>query len=294
MIKNADTDKSRIKTIRLFFSQLMPAVILLMLISSSPAEAQIKIYIETDLEGVSGVYKFAQTREKDTPLNIQACEYFMGDLAAVVRGLRDGGATEIFILDGHGSQAMIPHLMEPGARYITGNPKPGHYLWGIDKSFSGIVIFGTHAMMGTPDGVLCHTQSSKSENRYWYNGVESGEMAQTSLIAGYYGVPPIMVIGDVAACREARKFFGLDIVTIETKQGISREAAVLYPFEETRKALYEGAKKAIAAIPRCKPYILQKPIKAKMEYLDLDPKLPEPKLITREWTIPDALHLFEE
>ena len=30
-------------------------------------------------------------------------------------------------------------------------------------------------MMGTPDGVLHHTQSSKTENRYWYNGVESGE-----------------------------------------------------------------------------------------------------------------------
>lgn len=32
--------------------------------------------------GVSGVYKFDQTRAKDSPLIIQACEYFMGDLAA--------------------------------------------------------------------------------------------------------------------------------------------------------------------------------------------------------------------
>ena len=57
--------------------------------------AQIKIYIETDLEGVSGVYRFSQTRDKGSPENLKACEYFMGDLAAVVRGLRDGGATEI-------------------------------------------------------------------------------------------------------------------------------------------------------------------------------------------------------
>lgn len=67
-----------------------------------PAFAQLKIYVNTDLEGISGVFKFAQTREKDTPLNIQACEYFMGDVAAVVRGLRDGGATEVVVLDGHG------------------------------------------------------------------------------------------------------------------------------------------------------------------------------------------------
>lgn len=293
MIKKVKANKIRILSIRLFYRQLMPALILFFLICSFPATAQIKIYIETDLEGVSGVYKFAQSREKDTPLNIKACEYFMGDLAAVVRGLRDGGATEILILDGHGSQAMIPYLMEPGAKYITGNPKPGPYLWGIDKSFSGIVIFGSHAMMGTPDGVLSHTQSSKSENRYWYNGAESGEMAQTAAIAGYYGVPPVLVTGDVATCREATKFFGPNVVTVATKQGISREAAVLYPFEETRKALYEGAKKAVAAIPKCKPYILKTPIKAKMEYLDLDPSLPKPKLMTREWTIPDALQLFD-
>ena len=122
--------------------------------------------------------------------------------------------------------------------------------------------------------------------------MESGELAQTATVAGYFGVPPILVTGDVATCREAIKFFGTNVVTVATKQGISREAAVLYPFEETRKALYEGAKRAIAAIPKCKPYIVETPIKAKMEWLDLDPKLPKPKLITREWTIPDALHLL--
>ena len=51
----------------------------------APVKSQIKIYINTDLEGISGVFKFSQTREKDTPLNIQACEYFMGDLAAVIK-----------------------------------------------------------------------------------------------------------------------------------------------------------------------------------------------------------------
>jgi D-amino peptidase len=189
---------------------------------------------------------------------------------------------------------MIPHLMEPGAKYVTGKPRTDGNRWSLDKSYSGLVMFGFHAMNGTPDGVLNHTQSSKSENKYWYNGVESGELAQTASIAGYFGVPPILVTGDVATCREATRFFGNGVVTVATKQGISREAAALYPFEETHQALYEGARKAIGAIPNCKPYIVETPIKAKVEYLDLDPALPKPKLITREWTIPDALHLFEQ
>jgi D-amino peptidase len=294
MVKNFNIYKSGI--ISFMFSQLkiMTIIAFIFFTCFSLASAQIKIFIETDLEGVSGVYKFSQTREKDTPANIQACEYFMEDLAAVVRGLRDGGATEIVIIDGHGTQAMIPHLMEPGAKYVTGKPRTDGNRWSLDKSYSGLVMFGFHAMNGTPDGVLNHTQSSKSENKYWYNGVESGELAQTASIAGYFGVPPILVTGDVATCREATRFFGNGVVTVATKQGISREAAALYPFEETHQALYEGARKAIGAIPNCKPYIVETPIKAKVEYLDLDPALPKPKLITREWTIPDALHLFEQ
>ena len=255
--------------------------------------AQIKIFIETDLEGVSGVYKFSQTREKGTPENIQACEYFMGDLAAVVQGLRDGGATEIIIIDGHGNQAFIPHLMVAGAKYVTGKPRPDGNRWSLDKSFSGIVMFGFHAMNGTPDGVLCHTQSSMSENKYWYNGVESGELAQTASVAGYFGVPPILVTGDEATCREARKFFGEGVITVATKEGLAREAAVLYPFEETRKALYEGAKKAIAAIPNCKPYILKTPVNVKEEWLEKESSTIRPKLVTREKVVENPLHLFD-
>jgi D-amino peptidase len=268
-------------------------VLLTFCIRTIPVSAQVKIYVNTDLEGISGVFKFDQTREKDTPLNIQACEYFMGDVAAVVKGLLDGGATEVIILDGHGTQAVIPHLMVKGARYITGRPRPGAgNLTDLDSSFSGMVMLGFHAMMGTPDGVLCHTQSSRTENRYWYNGVESGELAQNAAIAGYYGVPPIMVTGDEATCREAKKFFGRNIVTVAVKRGVGRESAVLYPFEETRKALYEGAKRAMAGIRACKPYILKTPIEIKEEYLNLDPSLPKPALVTREGVAEDALHIF--
>ncbi len=263
--------------------------------SQEPVRAgrPLKIYVNTDLEGISGVFKFAQTREKDTPANVQACEYFMGDVAAVVRGLRDGGATEVVVLDGHGSQAVLPHLMAPGAVYITGVPRPGAgNLSELDSSFAGMVMLGFHAMMGTPDGVLNHTQSSRSENRYWYNGVESGELVQSAAIAGHYGVPPILVTGDEATCREAKRFLGEDLVTVAVKRGLAREAAALYPFEETRKALYDGARRAMGTIGTRQPFRLKTPIAVREQYLDLDPKRPKPAVVTREGVAPDALHLF--
>ena len=255
------------------------------------AAAQLRIYVVTDLEGASGVYQFAQTRDLENPLGEKAKQYLMGDIAAVVRGLRAANVTEIVVLDGHGSQAFIPHLMEPGAKYITGKLRPGP-LTGLDDSFAGLIQLGAHAMMGTPDGVLAHTQSSRTENRYWYNGVESGELAQCAAIAGHYGVPTIMVTGDEATCREAAKFFGSNCVTVAVKQGITREAAALYPFDETRQALYEGARRAVAAIPQCQPYKLSVPVHAKKEYLVFDSPSGPGRRVSKEGIIEDILKLL--
>jgi D-amino peptidase len=123
--------------------------------------------------------------------------------------------------------------------------------------------------------------------------VESGELAQNALIAGYYGVPVIMATGDEATTREARKFFGNNIVTVAVKKGLSREAAILYPFEETRQALYEGAKRAISVISSCKPYTIDTPIKVRMQYLNPDTSLAKPEMVHIEGIAKDALHILE-
>jgi D-amino peptidase len=282
------------KNIRFYFAIQSAFLLFVFLLNSSFVYAQLKIYVNTDLEGISGVFNFTQTREKGSPENLLACEYFMGDLDAIIQGLRDGGATEVVVLDGHGNQAVVPHLMTPGATYITGRPRPGAgNLTLLDSTFAAMVMIGFHAMNGTPDGVLCHTQSSKTENRYWYNDVESGELLQNAVIAGYYGVPLVMVTGDDATSREAHRFFGDKIVTVSTKRGLAREAAQLYPFEETRQALYEGAKRAISVISDCKPYTLQFPVKAKKQQLVQEPGSTEPKLVTKEKIITDALHILD-
>ena len=111
--------------------------------------------------------------------------------------------------------------------------------------------------------------------------------------AGHFGIPLIMFTGDEATCREARAFFGEQVVTVATKRGLAREAAELYSFKENRKALYEGAKRAISVIPKCKPYTLELPIKGKLQYLDLDPSLPEPKLVIKEKVFDNVLDILK-
>ncbi|MEN6337500.1 MAG: M55 family metallopeptidase, partial [Phycisphaerales bacterium] len=124
-------------------------------------------------------------------------------------------------------------------------------------------------------------------------GVESGELAQCAAIAGHFDVPTIMVTGDEATCREATRFFGPDCVAVAVKRGISREAAELYPFEETRQALYEGARRAVAGIGKCKPYKLSMPIQAKKEYLNSSNSADPNARATKEGVIEDVLKLLE-
>lgn len=71
------------------------------------------------------------------------------------------------------------------------------------------------------------------------------------------------------------------------KEGLTREAALLYPFAETRQALYEGAKRAVTTIAQCKPYKLRMPIRAKKECLVFDQYPSKTRIVVKEYKITD-------
>ncbi|HRU05444.1 MAG TPA: M55 family metallopeptidase [Candidatus Brocadiia bacterium] len=249
-----------------------------------------KIYIATDLEGVTGVYSFSQTREQDTPANLDARRYLMLDIAAVAQGLKDCGATEIYVLDGHGRGCnFLADHMVPGVRYITGYPRPRPFPL-LDKTFAAVILLGYHAMNGVADGVLHHTQSSKAEAKYWYDGVERGEIFQHAVIAGCYDLPVILVTGDEAACREAKATLGDAVPTVAVKKGLSREAAVLIGLEETRRMLAAGARQAMAALPKLKPYKPALPLKMRVRRIFPEKATVEnPYYVDREEVVEDPL-----
>lgn len=223
-----------------------------------------KVYIFTDLEGATGVFKFKQTRERG-PEFTEAMRMLMGDIAAVAGGLKQSGARQIYVIDGHnGGNNFIPECMVPGVRYITGYPRQGRPAFGLDESFDGAIMLGYHAMNGTSDGVLHHTQSSSAESKYFYDGVERGEIYQCAVVAGHFGVPVMLVTGDEAACREARATLGEGLPSVAVKKGISREAAVLLAPEDARQLLAEGAKKAVQALPGLRPYKIKLPVKLRV------------------------------
>jgi D-amino peptidase len=229
-----------------------------------------RIHISTDLEGISGITTWDQTRDFAHSLYQEARHLLTAEINACVEGCLAGGETDIVVNDGHGGAFnIVPAELHPGASYVTGPGRP----WpspDLKEKVDGLILLGYHAMNGVVDGVLHHTQSSLGENKYWYNGVESGEIAQTCLVAGTYDIPPILCTGDLRACQEATRFLGEEVVTVSVKEGYSRTSCRMLAPRAAHELIRESAQRAIAAIPRCKPYKIALPITARLQMKDAE------------------------
>lgn len=258
-----------------------------------------RVYISTDLEGCSGITLFAQTRDPVSPLYPESRRLLMGDINAAVEGAVEGGATRIWVVDGHGNPMnVVPELMHPAAEYLCGRGFPA--TWGLEAGFDCAFFVGYHAMNRTPDGVLCHTQSSRSEARYWYHGQEYGEIGQSAMIAGHFDIPVTLVTGDVAACREACQFLGAEVVTVAVKEGYGRECCRMLAPVRAHELIREAAREALKRVNRCRPYKVQVPLPGRMECLaELLPDAPTPDnldelpRVVREKVFSDQLHIYD-
>lgn len=219
-----------------------------------------KIYIVTDLEGVSGVVEF-EDRSDESPRNVLLRQKYSrllaGEVNAAIEGAFAAGATEVLVNDSHGGRYTIDfELLDPRARVIHGRLRPT-WMVGLDKSYHAVFSVGAHAMAGTRGGVLYHTDSC-SVKQILLNGRPVGEIALTAFIAGAYGVPLVCVTGDSAACREAEALIP-HITTVAVKEGLSRYAAIACPPAKAREMIRDGARNAIARRADVKPYLLSPP-----------------------------------
>ena len=226
-----------------------------------------KIYIHTDLEGVTGI-DCIEMMARDHERHEEALRNLMADLNAAVDGAYAGGAEHVTVLDSHaGGGNFILDLLDERAENDT---KPNKKWWGIlDDSYDATFFIGAHAMAGTMNGFLDHTQSSATWYNYSVNGRRMGELAQWAMVAGAFGVPMAMVSGDEAACVEARQFFQ-PLETATVKRGIGRNRAQLVDPEEARERIRQAARQAVAIIPETRPFAPTKPMEIILELMRAD------------------------
>ena len=222
----------------------------------------------TDLECVAGVVSSAEYlltgpenkygRTDGGRYYERALELATREVNAAVDGLLEGGATEILVCDGHGHGGLNASLIHPEARILTGKPLSDYCL---DDSFDAAIMIGQHAMANTDGGHLAHS-GTFFRDAWILNDVVIGEIGLFMIRAAYYGVPLVMLSGDVAACEEARRLVP-SIETVAVIEGVKRGStegmstdqaldhnvsAIHLSPERARRLIQEGASRCLSQV----------------------------------------------
>jgi D-amino peptidase len=225
-----------------------------------------KLFISADMEGVSGVYKNIQTspNEKDWE---SARKLMTDEVNAAVEGALEAGATDVVICDSHASgENLIPESLHPRAVLVRGTTKTLGMMEGLDSSFDAVFLLGFHAKAGTKDATLPHTYSSRTVYQVRINGVEFGETALNSALAGYFGVPVVLVSGDQSLCAEARKVIA-GVTTFQTKIALSGTSILSAVPQVVRGGMRKAAKKAVERRKNVKPLRVKMPVKVEIGFI---------------------------
>ncbi len=187
-----------------------------------------KYLIALDLEGVNYVVGVPyEGLHRGTEQYEIAVNEAVREVNAIAQGLFLSDAESVTVWDNHGGGGNIDPRDIDGRCVVLSQEESesGLRMDFADKyGFDAIFFVGYHSMEGTIGGVLAHTMSSECVQYMKIGGKEVGEIAIDSYIAGEKGIVPCLVVSDDKGCDEARRFIP-DVVTVETKTGLSRNSA---------------------------------------------------------------------
>jgi D-amino peptidase len=228
----------------------------------------VKVFISVDMEGISGIVDKTMVNRAEGDYE-KGRQLMVGDVNAAIEGVLSIDPEAIIkVCDGHGGMNNInPVELHRSATLIRGRPKPLSQVSGVDGGFDAAMFVGYHSMKGTLQGILSHTYNGTSIGSLHINGVEVGETAMNAGVAGFYGVPLILVTGDVAVTREA-KAINPEIVTVAVKEAVSRHAAECIHPEKTREMIRLGASEAVRKRGSIKPHVVAPPVDFTIRFTD--------------------------
>ena len=239
-----------------------------------------KVLISADMEGTAGIVDRAHTAIPDRAatggIQHNAAEYdwarrlMTEEVNAAIAGAFEGGATEVWVSDAHGSMRnLLPLALHREVKYVSGSPKALCMLEGLDETFGAVMFTGYHGSAGTPASVLAHTYIGIIQD-VRLNGVSMGEYGINAAVAGHFGVPVALVTGDNTVVAQAHGLLGPDVVGVEVKRAVGTHAAVHLHPEKAREAIRAGAMEAIRRAPRLRPYRVPLPLRFEVDIVSPD------------------------
>ncbi len=250
----------------------------LLLLSTAGLAQSPRILIVTDLEGVGGVNDADEQLLPGQRRYPESRRLLTGEVNAAVEGALAAGAGQVVIWDGHdGSRTLSIDEINARAQLIQGRPTPANYYLS-ERLYDGIMFVGQHAMAGSRNAVLAHSQSF-SVKRIAINGTEVGELGQVAAIAGHFGIPVIMLAGDQAACDEMRALQP-KAATVAVKRLAGKTSTLSLSHDEAKRLIHEAAQKAVAQVKDFAAWKIAGPVEMTIEYLPQPPQQPAGRMVT--------------
>ena len=122
-----------------------------------------RVHIISDMEGVSGIVKAAQTTG-GAPMYEEGRKLYTEEINAAVRGAKAAGATEIVVMDCHGAggswsfNSLVPDLLDPDCEWVV-QDNWTEYTEFLEEGCDAALLVGMHAMAGARRGGMNHTVS---------------------------------------------------------------------------------------------------------------------------------------
>ena len=226
------------------------------------------VFMITDAEGVAGVCRQEQTDPKDSEMR----QLLTGEINAAVAGFFDGGATDVFVWDGHDGSATLSALSIDSRAHLIMGGLPSTML--MERHFSAVAFVGQHARANTPGGVMAHSYSSLGIQNLIMNGKPVGEIETRTALAGWFNTPVIFLSGDKAA---GEQLHAIDPAaeTAVVKEGIDNYACISLSAEAARRLVRERAAAAMAKLDKIQPYQVKGPVTIEIEYTSRNALTPD-------------------
>lgn len=222
------------------------------------------------MEGVVGTV----TPDQLTPAGFEYQrfrDFMTKETLAAINAAKEMGATEILVSDSHGNgENLLIEQFPKGVRIVRSSVRPLGMMAGIDSTFDAVCFVGYHASTHNVHGVIAHTFSSAHFTRIAINGREMSEASFNAAIAGFFGVPVVMMSGDDAAIKEVRAQIG-NIEGAETKKTLGFNSAITLTPEASYEVIGNKVRAALGRLGDFKPYSIPGPLTLDLTFKNYRP-----------------------
>jgi D-amino peptidase len=227
------------------------------------ADGVVRVLVYHDMEGLTGQSDPTTFRYAHPDRYAVGRTYLTGDVNAVVRGLFDGGADEVHVVDGHGSGNPEPDLLldqlDPRVTLVSRDRPFDAYVDLVERgTYDAVAVVGMHAKTGS-GGFASHTFTLGID--MILNGMAVTETEIVGYSWGRVGVPVIFASGDDRLEADlAGPMPWVEFVRVKT--ATSASTADPRPVDEARTDLTAGARRAMEGREAARAMRLAEPVRA--------------------------------